>query len=87
MGQCIHSWSERAVCAALGRCRQNVVATVNGVFSLFDPVTLLQERIVLGFWNFGPSEVHAIKCCWQNVVSTINGVFRGEGPSIDRKGN
>ena len=53
MGHCIRNWSERVACAALGRCRQKVVATINGVFalflSLFDPVTFLPERIVLVF--------------------------------------
>ena len=38
-------WSERSGCAALGHCRQNVVATIKGVFSLsiasFFPIRLL----------------------------------------------
>ena len=54
------NWSERSACAALGRCRQNVVASINNLFSLrslslfvslfLSPlVTFLLEGVVLGF--------------------------------------
>ena len=54
------------------------MATVNGVFSLFDPVTFLPERIVL---RVVQSVAGRIKC------PILMGFFRDEGPSIDRKGN
>jgi hypothetical protein len=46
---------------ALGHCRQNVEATINGAFFSFSLsyfvsspiVTFLQERVVLGLINFG----------------------------------
>jgi hypothetical protein len=54
--------------------------TINNVsfllLSLFDPVTFLTERIVLGFSNFGLSQVRAIRRCWHNVVSTIFFYFK-----------
>ena len=41
-------WSERVVCAVLGPCRKNVVATIKGVFffSSLPPVTFLPEGVV-----------------------------------------
>ena len=45
-------WSERGACAALVRYRQNIVAAINGVFSLFLPVIFLPEMVVIGFCNF-----------------------------------
>ena len=47
-------WSERSAWAALRGFRQNVVAYINSIFSLFlsPPVTFLPEGVVLGFWNF-----------------------------------
>ena len=32
MLQSIGSWSEQSVCAALGSCRQNLLANINSVF-------------------------------------------------------
>jgi hypothetical protein len=52
--QCQDLWSEKSMCAVLGHCRQNVVATVNDVFfslSSSQPVTFLLEGVVLGLWN------------------------------------
>ena len=44
--------SKWSVCAALGGFRQNMVATINGVFSLLCPrVTFHSEWCVLKFWN------------------------------------
>ena len=47
----ITNLSEQPVCAALGRCRHNVLATFKSVF-LFDLVTLLPEGTGLGLLNF-----------------------------------
>ena len=45
-------WYKRSVCHALGRCRRNIVSTINGVFpsSLsMIRVPFLPEGVVLGF--------------------------------------
>ena len=42
-------WSERSACAALGHCRQNVVATIHCVFLSLSPhFIFLPEGVVVG---------------------------------------
>ena len=47
------NYSERSVCAALGHCSQNVLATIkvfsSSSLSSFHPVTFLQEKVVLKY--------------------------------------
>ena len=66
-------WSLWSACAALGRCRQNVVATINGVFTLHpsDLDTFLQDGFVLRFLNFAPLK----KISWARTSNLGGGAY------------
>ena len=64
-------WSEQNGCAALGCCRQNIVATINGIFLFLSPnVTKLfkiSNIVLLYLWT--------IKCWKAYVIYLILFVF------------
>ena len=60
-------WSERIVCTALGRCRQNVVATINSVFSL------LSSSFWSGYFSPGSGCHRVLKfVMWPSVTKRIS---------------
>ena len=47
-------WSKQCACAALGRCMQNVVATINSIFSLYYLLLglLFSKKRLSWFWKY-----------------------------------